>query len=266
MHEVSQIMNRCDAVIEVVEARNPISLADTRIEKMAKKMGKEIILVLSKSDLVPQYVCLEWQRYFKERGINAICFSKVIKSTINKFKKFLAEHIEKRPVFYLLVGYPKVGKSSIINVLKGYKSAPTSPYPGSPGYTKGSQHYLVMPGIYIIDTPSVLPPTTNDMEILIRRQPIEMIENPVKIAITLIERTLSFNVNTFRNLYKINSTEPIEILKEFALKKGWLMKKDREPNIDEVARSIIRDYLNGKIPFYTLPEDALNNSKVSEPK
>lgn len=253
LNEAHQIINRCDTVIEVVEARNPISLIDTRIEKIAKKMGKEMILILSKSDLVPRNVCLEWQRHFKEKGITAKCFSIMIESTINRFKKFLAEHIEKRPIYYLLVGYPKVGKSSIINALKGYKSAPTSLYPGSPGYTKGVQLYSIMPGIYLIDTPGISPPITNDIEIIIRRQPIEMIENPIKIAITLIEKILSFDANTFRNIYKIYSTEPIEILKELASKKGWLMKKDHELNIDEAARNIIRDYLNGKIPFHILP-------------
>ncbi|ADM28072.1 GTP-binding protein HSR1-related [Ignisphaera aggregans DSM 17230] len=266
LYEVSQIINRCDAIIEVVEARNPISLIDTRIEKIAKRMGKEIILVLSKSDLVPRNICLEWQEYFRDRGIVAICFSTVIKSSISRFKRFLVEHIEKRPAYYLLIGYPKVGKSSIINALKGYKSAPTSPYPGSPGYTKGVQLYLITPGIYIIDTPGVLPPITNDIEVTIRRQPIEMIENPVKIAITLIERILSFDVNTFRNIYRVHSTEPIEILRELAYKKGWLMKKYREPNIDEVARNIIRDYLNGKIPFYTSPRSILDDVKVFKPK
>jgi len=266
LYEVSQIVNRCDAIIEVVEARNPISLIDTRIEKIAKRMGKEMILVLSKSDLVPRNICLEWQEYFRDRGINAICFSTMIKSSISRFKRFLVEHIEKRPAYYLLIGYPKVGKSSIINALKGYKSAPTSPYPGSPGYTKGVQLYLIAPGVYIIDTPGVLPPITNDIEITIRRQPIEMIENPVKIAITLIERILSFDINTFRNIYRVHSTEPIEILRELAYKRGWVMKEDHEPNIDEVARSIIRDYLNGKIPFYTSPRNILDDVKVFKPK
>jgi len=249
------LINRADVVLEIVEARNPIATRSIRVERIIEHLNKTLIIVINKCDLVPMWVCREWQQYFTTQNIKTFYISSLTLAGIKRLKNFLDKAIVHRPATVLLVGYPKVGKSSLINALKGFKSAPTSPYPGSPGYTKSSTLYKILPGVYIIDTPGIIPPEGDDIEMIIRKTPIEAIQNPVKIAQKIIEKLKEFDIDIISNTYHVQSTEPLKILEEIAIKRGWMNKRDREPNIDEAARTIIRDYLRGKLTYYVLPSD-----------
>ncbi|OYT47822.1 MAG: GTP-binding protein, partial [Desulfurococcales archaeon ex4484_42] len=77
--------------------------------------------------------------------------------------------------------------------------------------------------------------------------------NPVEIAVRLINKIVKHNPKAFLQAYSIDSTDPNEILRVIAIKRGWLYKKDREPILQEAAKALIRDYLDGKIPFYVKP-------------
>jgi ribosome biogenesis GTPase A len=252
---LKSVINRADVVLEVVEARNPLITRSIKAEKIAMSLGKQFIIIINKCDLVPLWVCKEWQNYFKAQNIETFYISSLTLTGIKKLKHFLNKSIVKRPATILLIGYPKVGKSSLINALKGFKSASTSPYPGTPGYTKNLTLYKIMPGIYIIDTPGIIPPEGDDIEMIIRRTPVEKIQNPIEIVKKIIEMIQKFDKNIINATYHIRSIDPIEILKELAIKRGWINKRDREPNVDEAARTIIRDYLRGKLVYYVLPSN-----------
>ncbi|MEM2026075.1 MAG: GTPase, partial [Desulfurococcaceae archaeon] len=159
------------------------------------------------------------------------------------------------PTVVTVVGYPKVGKSSIINALKNRRSASTSPYPGSPGYTKRFQVYRVDEDILLIDTPGILPVEGDPLVKILRDFLPGKIPDPVNPAIMLIQRILEFNPNAFLQLYGIKSTEPVRVLEELALYRGWLYKRTGEPATEEAARAIIRDYHDGKLSFYIRPSE-----------
>ncbi len=252
--KLRDVVARADVVLSVVDIRNPLATFSKRTERMARELGKELIVVLNKCDLVPLWVSKGWAKYFRSEGYKTVFVSATKRFGTRKLRKAINELITFRPAVLAIVGYPKVGKSSIINALKGKDSAPTSPYPGSPGYTKATQLYRIGEDLYIIDTPGIIPPTeSDDIELVIRRGPIESIPEPVKVAVKLIERILEFHPRAFEFTYRIRTKDPVKILEELALRRGWIYKTTREPNIDEAARAIIRDYLNGKIPFYVPP-------------
>jgi len=251
--KLREIVASADVVLEVLDVRDPLATQSKRAESIVRKLGRDLIVVLNKCDLVPLWVSRGWAEYFRSRGYKTVFISATHRYGTKKLRKAIVEMIAVRPAVLAVIGYPKVGKSSIINALKGKHSAPTSPYPGTTGYTKVSQLYRIGNDLYIIDTPGIIPVEGEGIEAIIRGKPVESIEEPVNVAIELIKRILYYNPKAFKIAYGIAETDPIKILETIALRRGWIYKKTREPNIDEAARAVIRDYHRGKIPFYVPP-------------
>jgi len=90
-------------------------------------------------------------------GLPTVYIAAARKMGTIKLRRAIKKIAPSLPTIVSVIGYPKVGKSSIINALKGKHSASTSPYPGSPGYTRTFQLYRVDPNILMIDTPGILP-------------------------------------------------------------------------------------------------------------
>ena len=251
------VVSRADVVLEVLDARDPIGTMSKRLEKIVSSLGRELILVLNKSDLVPRRVVEEWTRLFRGRGYHAV----YIAARDHKGTRILRREIKRVapafPVVVAVVGYPKTGKSTIINALKGRHSASTSPIPGSPGYTHHIQLYRIDSKILMIDTPGVIPVEGSVLERIIRGSSPEQLDDPVRPAIMLIERILEHNPYAIRQAYGIKENDPVKILEEIAKKRGWYYKLSKEPLIEEAARTVIRDYHRGKIPFYITPDKAL---------
>jgi len=253
LRKLKDLIVRADVVLEVVDIRNPLETRPLSVERLAKYMGKDVILVLNKCDLVPIWVSKEWARYFRSKGIKTVFTSATKRYGSRILRKEISRLITFRPAVLCVVGYPKVGKSSIVNMLKGKDSAPTSPTPGSTGYTRHSQLYKIGEGLYLIDTPGIVVPQSNSIEAIIRRTPVESFKDPVPIAAKLIKYILDHIPNAFEIAYGISDRDPIKILEALAMKRGWFYRSTKEPNIEEAARTIIRDYHRGRIPFYTIP-------------
>jgi len=255
-----EVVRRADAVLEVLDARDPLSTQSRRLESMVRKEGRALLLVLNKADLVPLWVSKGWAAYFRSRGYRAVFVSATKRYGTRMLRRAIRDLVPVKPAVLAVVGYPKVGKSSIINVLKGKYSAQTSPYPGSPGYTKVSQLYRIGEDLYLIDTPGVIPVEGGELEAVIRGGPVESIREPVTVASKLIERILRYVPRAFEEAYGIASRDPIEIMSELARRRGWFYRKTGEPLIEEAARTIIRDFHNGKIPYYVPPPSTLGST------
>ena len=165
----------------------------------------------------------------------------------------MKEVVGSSPLTAGIFGVPKVGKSTLINILKGRHSASTSPYPGLPGYTKRAQVFKIGGDVYLGDTPVLVPPEVVGIEANIRMTQIDNLDNPVAVSIELIKKILEHNPAAFEEAYGIDVKDPGDILRTLALKRGWVYRKDKEPLLHESAKAIIRDYLEGRIPYYTMP-------------
>ncbi len=251
---VEELLDLADVALELVDIRDPLATRNRRLDLLIRRRGIPFILVLNKSDLVPRSVAEGWKKYFEVReSVKAVYIAARDRKGTRVLRRTIKEVGGKTPLTVAVFGIPKVGKSTLINILKGKHSAKTSPYPGTPGYTTRAQLYRIGSGIYLIDTPGIVPPESNDVESIIRSKPIDELDNPVEVAVKLIEKIVKHNPKAFLQAYGIDSLDPNVILRELALRRGWVFKKDKEPLISESAKAIIRDYLDGKIPFFIKP-------------
>lgn len=257
---VRELIDLSDVVLELTDSRDPLNTRSVKLERIATKAGKPLIVVINKADLVPRPVCEEWKSFFKTRlGYEAVYISAqnrlgtmVLRQAI---KKAVTESSGKKEgVVASIFGLPKVGKSTLVNVLKGRHSTPTSPYPGSPGYTFKARLFNIGGGVYLVDTPGILPPEGGDVEAAIRSKPVDELPNPEKVAMDLINKVLRFNSRAFLNAYGIESGNPTEIIVGVAKLRGWIRRG--EPDTYEASKAIIRDYLDGRIVYYYSPSQA----------
>ncbi|MBS7618079.1 50S ribosome-binding GTPase [Candidatus Bathyarchaeota archaeon] len=249
---LAKLISRADVILEVLDVRVPLETRSIRIEDMAKRAGKPIIIVLNKADLAPRRVILEWIRFFENLGFKTVPFTAKHRRGVNCLKNAIRSISSRKPTIVLVAGLPKTGKSTVINALKGRASASTSPYPGTTGYTKAVQLYKVDEDIKIIDTPGVIPSGEDWLETLIRGTPIDDFSNPVKPAVELLKRIIDQNPKAIEKAYGLSERDPYTILEFIARKRGWFYK-DGEPMIEEAAKVVIRNYHDAKLDFYRKP-------------
>ena len=251
---LTRVIRRSDAVIEVLDARDPEGTRSRRAESIARALGKGLLLVINKADLIPRSVVEDWLDYYESRGLRCVAVSSLRGEGKGRLIRAMRELSSGREVtVFAVVGYPKTGKSSIINLLKGYKSAPTSKVPGSHGYTRGYTLYRVAEGLYIIDTPGTIPVGGDALEAAIRGRSPEEMSDPVRPAVMLLNRALTYNPDAVLRAYGIEDRDPYVILEKIARKRSWFYRSTGEPNIEEAARSVIRDYHAGKLWFFVPP-------------
>ncbi len=252
---LARTIRNADIVLEVVDIRDPIHTRSRKVEKMVEALDKDLIIVLNKSDLVPRNVAEKWSRIIEGQGHEVLYVSARHRLGTRRLRGFIKHIARIKPFSVAVVGYPKTGKSSIINALRGKKGASTSPIPGSPGYTKAIQLLKVEPGFYMIDTPGIIPIEGGWPEAIIRGRSPEEVADPVPPAVALLQRALRYNPRCVLEAYNISERDPYRILEEIARRRGWFYKLTKEPLIEEAARTVIRDYHRAKLLFYVPPED-----------
>lgn len=254
---LARTVRNADVVVEVVDIRDPVHTRSRRLEEMVEAFEKSLLLVLNKADLVPRGVAEKWRRILEGQGYEVVYVAATRRMGTRVLRSRIKMLAAARPFAAAVVGYPKTGKSSVINALKGRRSASTSPVPGSPGYTRHVQLYKVEPGFYLIDTPGVIPVEGGWPEAVIRGRSPEELADPVPPAMALLERILTYNPRAILEAYGIQERDPYAILEELARRRGWFYKSTHEPLVEEAARTVIRDYHKARIPFYLPPEEYL---------
>ncbi len=247
---VFRVINEADIILEVLDSRDPESFRNKKIEEIVTKKGKKLILVINKSDLVPKEVLEEWKKKLSKEHPTVYISSKDRLGT-KILRKTILKYASKIPVKVALIGYPNVGKSSIINVLKGKHSAGTSPIPG---FTKHSQLFRVTPKIFILDTPGVYPAEDEISLILKSALEVEKIEDPITCALELIKFIKKKDPKQLVKVYGIETDDDLEFLEKLTIKRGRLLKGGK-PDIEEMARIILRDWQKGKIVVWKKPEE-----------
>lgn len=251
---VFKVIGRADIVLEILDSRDPESFRNKKIEQIVVERGKKLIFVINKADLVPRQVAEKWKKKLEKEYLTVYMSSKDRHGT-KILRKAILRYAPKIPVKVALVGYPNVGKSSIINVLKGKHSAATSPIPG---FTKHSQLFRISPRILILDTPGVYPPEDEKSLMLKSALEVEKIKDPVGQALELLKFIREKDPDQLVKIYGIELGNDIEFLEKLAIKRGRLLKGGI-PDVEEIARIILRDWQKGRIIIWREPDEDDNN-------
>ncbi|KAI0837037.1 nucleolar GTP-binding protein [Hypoxylon sp. FL0890] len=263
-NEMYKVLDASDVVIHVLDARDPLGTRCRSVEKYLRTEAphKHLIFVLNKTDLVPTSVAAAWVRNLSKEYPTLAFHSSITNpfgkgSLIQLLRQFSQLHSDRKQISVGLIGYPNVGKSSIINTLRKKKVAKVAPIPGE---TKVWQYITLMKRIYLIDCPGVVPPNQNDtpQDILLRGVVrVEMVENPEQYIPALLAKVKQHHME---RTYEIKGwNDHIHFLELLARKGGRLLKAG-EPDVDGVAKMVLNDFMRGKIPWFT-PAPALEGEE-----
>ncbi|AHH08612.1 ribosome biogenesis GTPase YlqF [Borrelia anserina] len=265
---IKENLKRTNIVLEILDARAPLSSKNPLIEKIIKNSNKDKIILLNKSDLVKEEEILKWKEYFETLGNNVLITNIYkkgmrkqiidnIKKTVNVKK--IRNYREK--IKALLIGVPNVGKSSIINLLVGRKSTSVA---NKPGYTKNIQIVKVNEKINIFDTPGILWHNLEDQEIAKKLAILDMIKNETidntELALYLLREMHINNKTKLLNKYNITSIDSLEILEKFARTRGFINKKN-EIDLEQASKILIKEYREGKFGKIILDVKHHNKNK-----
>jgi len=255
---VVRVVRLADIVAEVLDARIPHLTRYPRLERLVARLDKQLILVINKADLVPPHIADSWRRVLNQEH-PTVCISArrgvaVLRRLIEKLAKDLLRRFRYPRIRVGIVGYPNVGKSSIINALASRYAAATSPVPG---FTRGEAFIRLADRIYLIDTPGVFPPVGDSTtRMMCGAAPPESLPDPVPPALDIIKLALSRNPRSLYRLYRTDSRvrDPLAVLEHVARWRG-LVRKGGVFDIEEAARIVIRDWQFGNLVFWYTPEE-----------
>ena len=252
-----------DLVIEVVDARIPMSSRNPDIDNLAKNKAR--LILLNKSDLSDERLNQQWIDYFAQKGVLCLKLNSRsgpgIKQMNSAIERACHEKIERdkkkgimnRPVRAMVVGIPNVGKSTFINAYAGRACAKTG---NKPGVTKGKQWIKLSKTVELLDTPGILWPKF-DSEIVGRNlaligsmnDEVINIEDLAFEAVTFLKNNYSGNLS---ERYGVDEDEEtLEIMDAIAAKRGCL-KRGAMTDYEKLAGIILDDFRSGRIGRITL--------------
>jgi len=255
-NELHKVIDSSDVIVQVLDARDPLGTRSSYLEKFVRKHcpHKHIVLILNKCDLIPTWVTARWVKILSESYPTLAFHASITNpfgkgSLIHLLRQFARLHQDKKNISVGFVGYPNVGKSSIINTLRAKKVCKVAPIPGE---TKVWQYITLFRRVFLVDCPGVVY-NTGDSPTHTVLKGVVRVEN-IKDAVEHIPEVLA----RVKPVYMVRTygierwTDHIDFLTQFADKSGRLLKKG-EPDLNTCARMILNDWQRGKIAFFVPP-------------
>ncbi len=243
---VNALIEKSDIILEILDARFPQQTRNIHLENKILNMEKKLVFVLNKSDLVSKNFCEKAKREL-EKTAPAVFISSTEKMGIKRLKGQIGIFSEKEKNLVGVIGYPNMGKSSVINALAGRKSAKTSI---KAGFTRGEQYVRVSNSVLLIDSPGIIPfEEKNEFLLcLVGSKNPEQLKDIESTATQFIEFLKKENPKILKKEFgiEIEGKNSDKILEEIALKKGRLLKGGIA-DTQTIARQIILDWQKGKI-------------------
>ena len=261
-----------DIVIELLDARVPMSSKNPDIDQLAN--NKFRLIVLNKVDLADERITATWEKYYKDKGFAVIKLNSKsgagIKSVTSVVQEACKEKIERdrkrgilnRPIRAMIVGIPNVGKSTFINSFSGKACTKVG---NKPGVTKGKQWIKINKNVELLDTPGILWPRFDDEKVGLDLAMIGSINdniiNTTELAMELIKALEIKYCNIISERYNIKIADDegiyaVKVLEGIARVRQCKLKGD-ELDLDKAALILLDDYRNGKLGRISLesPED-----------
>ncbi|MGF2615631.1 ribosome biogenesis GTPase YlqF [Rossellomorea vietnamensis] len=267
--QVTEKLKLVDIIIELVDARIPISSRNPMIDEVVQH--KPRLVLLNKADMADRALTDQWIRYFSDRGIKALAVNaqggtglgeivKAAKEILSeKFDRMKSKGMKPRAIRAMIVGIPNVGKSTLINRLAKKNIAKTG---NTPGVTKAQQWIKVGKEMELLDTPGILWPKFEDQEVGYKLALTGAIKDTIlnlqDIAIYGLRYLEKHYPRRLEERYGIDEfpEEIVEVFDKIGIQRGCLIAGggvDYDKTSDLIVRDIRSERL-GKITF-DLPED-----------
>ena len=264
---IQENLKMVDLVIEVIDARIPVSSRNPIIDDLVK--SKQRIIVLNKSDLSDGAANDAWAEELRKDGSIVLQMNCMSGQGVNQLFKTLSrlqdeknkDQIRKKPLRMMIVGVPNVGKSSLINRMTGKKSAKTG---DRPGVTKGKQWLALENGMQLLDTPGILWPKFEDPEVGLNLAFCGSIKDEIldmaTLALELIKVLAADYPKLLMERYKLDgiSEDGLENMEAIALKRGFILPGKRI-DYERCAKTVLDEFRGGKIGHITLEKAARND-------
>lgn len=256
---IQENLKLVDAVVEVLDSRIPISSKNPQIDDLVG--GKPRIVALNKFDLSDPRKLEEWIRYYKSLNIIAIPVNSITGEGLDRLiheiklsakakqQKLADKGRNLGAVRVMIVGIPNVGKSSLINKLVGKKSAKTG---NKPGVTKGKQWIRIRKDLELFDTPGILWPKIDDLQVGLNLAYTGAIKDEIlnieEIALNLVGVLNETYPDLLKVRYKLEELfdDKLELM-EFIAKKRGCIRVGNEIDYCKVANLILDEFRKGVI-------------------
>ncbi|KAF8558360.1 P-loop containing nucleoside triphosphate hydrolase protein [Imleria badia] len=264
-----KVIDDSDIVILVLDARDPEGCRSRLVEEEVRRReseGKKLVFVLNKIDLVPRENAQQWLRYLRHYT-PTLPFRSAVSNQRSNLSSVTAPALLRllkaykpsaaQSVTVGVVGFPNVGKSSLINSLKRSKACAVA---AQPGHTKDLQTVQLERGLKIIDSPGVVFDEDENDDTISQRQKgsillrnvvkVEDIDDPIAVVEEILLRTERATLQKIYGLPEFSNT--LEFLAMLALSTGRLLKGGT-PDMLATARQVLMDWNHQKIPYFSVP-------------
>lgn len=273
--EFRAVVEASDVILEVLDARDPQGCRVAEVEEAVRASGKRLVLVLNKTDLVPADVLRKWLAHFR-RSLPAVAFRASVNSQksglgttrtsddavgadqlVALLKNYARSANLKTTVTVGVVGYPNVGKSSLINSLKRSKVCRVG---ATPGVTTVAQHVHLDRNISLLDCPGIVFSTSKDAAdgLFLRNVlKVEQLDDPTAPIAAILQRVPRDSLTVaFGCVWPEDAEDQAAaFLRAVAVAHGRL-RKGGIPDCESAARHVLNEWNAGKIKYWHEPPAA----------
>ena len=262
--EIEERVKIVDVIIELLDARAPLSSRNEKLYKITQ--NKKRVLILTKKDLADDAITEKWKEYFTSLNYQVVCADlnekkliKIIEEKINilgrdKREKEIKKGMKPQPIRAMIIGIPNVGKSTLINRISKRNAASVQ---NTPGHTKSQQWIKVDNSFELLDTPGILPANYENKEYAINLALVGSIRETIlpieELADILLNYLRKYYPETIKNRYVIDFNEEDDnnsILCKIALKRGLLLKQ--EPDVSKASSLLLKEFRDGILGHISL--------------
>ncbi len=266
---ISEHLKLVDAVIEILDARIPLSSKNPDVDSSCK--DKKRIVILNKQDIADENITKKWETYYENLGIPTVCANcengeglKKIPAVLNVLlkEKLDKDRLKgvKKPIRVMVVGIPNSGKSSFINRMAKKQKLKTE---DRPGVTVNKQWVKISEEIELLDTPGILWPKLDDENVALHLAFTGAIKEQVldieTVCVCFLEYMLENHKEALEERYKIeieDFDDRLSVYDKICFKRGYIFKKD-DPDYTRCAHAVLDDFRSGKLGKISLEEPTL---------
>ena len=262
LNEIEAKIKLVDIVIEILDARAPLSSINPEFEKRIN--NKKKIVVLSKADLADPVETAKWEQYFKksvdsllilnlnEAKATNVISNEVKRLGVEKHQKELARGMKPQPLKTMIIGIPNVGKSSLINRLAKRNAAGVQ---NKPGYTRGEQFIKVNNDFILLDTPGILPMNYEDKNKAINLALLGSVREEIlpneDLSLYLIKYLRDNYPNALKERFDIECLDDFnDVMNQIAKKRGLI--SGGEYDLNRAYILLLKEFKGGKLGRITL--------------